>query len=379
MSVPPASGRTADGPRRSRVRRAVPRGARRAGGAAAAAVDLAWLADLCRLPGVSGDEGAVREAVWARVRRFADEAWVDPLGTLVVRRGWDRGPGPRVVLAAHLDEVGLIVTGIDESGLLRFRPVGACDPRVLPGCMVGVGPSGLAGAVVGPPPHVLSGASRRRPADPADLRIDIGATNRSEAAVRVRPGVRAAFRGPAGALGRLFRAKALDDRAGVAALAAVLEALRPDTCGPLAVAFTVLEEVGARGAAAVARGLGADVCVVAEATAAADVPGGPSAGTVRLGRGPAITACDATVLADGDLAAALAAAAAAGGLPHQRRAGGGGGTDARAFQEAGVRAAVVSVPCRYLHTPASVVDPRDLRATAAVLAAWLARAWGGAR
>ncbi len=335
--------------------------------------DLAWLAKLCAVPGVSGDEAAVRALVWERVRPLAHAAWVDPLGSLVVTRNWGAGRGPRTVLAAHLDEVGLILTGYDEGGLLRFATVGGIDPRILPGCRLQVGPGRLGGVVAVPPMHLSDRDKRHSALDPEELRIDIGVAGQSEARAAVALGERVAFAGPAGPFGRLFRAKALDDRAGVVAIVAALEAgLPPDL--PLALAFTVQEEIGTRGATAVAAELGADLCVILETTTAADLPDVPGPRRVtRLGAGPALSALDAGMIAAGALTADLARTADRLGLHVQWKEAAAGGTDGARFQEEGAEVAVISVPCRYLHTPASICDPADLNAAARLLAGWIRR------
>ncbi len=336
-----------------------------------AAVDLEWLAQICRLPGVSGFEEPVRSAVWERLRPLAQDAWLDGLGTLVLTRGWRGGRGPRTLLCAHLDEVGLIVTGVDDAGLLRFDLVGGIDARLLPGCAVRVGPDAIPGAVTAVPVHLTPAAKRRQAAELDGLRLDIGAQDAAQARRAVEPGAFAVFAGPAGPLGRLFRAKALDDRAGICAIVAAVEALA-GTDLPLAVAFTVQEEIGTRGAAAVAGPLAPERAVIVETTTAVDLPGirGPNRVT-RLGRGPALTVVDGGMVADPELTACLAAAAERAGLPHQWKEAASGGTDAARFQGVGARAAVVSVPARYLHAPASVLDPRDLQGAADLLTAWL--------
>jgi len=336
-------------------------------------LDLAWLAELCALPGVCGDEAAVRARVWQRLRPLAEEAFVDPLGTLCVTRRWRGGRGPRLVLAAHLDEVGLIVTGVEDCGLLRFEAVGGIDPRVLPGALLQVGPEGLPGAVALPPIHLTGREHQAEAPEISELRIEIGAANRTEAAVAVRPGDRAAFAGPCGPFGRFFRAKALDDRAGVAAVVAVFEACAGLEL-PLAAVFTVQEEIGTRGAAAVAAELRADRCIVVEATAAADLPDVPTRRrATRLGSGPALTALDGGLIASPRLRAELVAAAEAEGLRYQWKEAASGGTDGARFQAIGAETAVVSLPCRYLHAPAGVADPADLHGAARLIAAWARR------
>jgi putative aminopeptidase FrvX len=309
-------------------------------------IDWGWLAAVCRLPGVSGDEEAVRAAVWERVRPHVDEAWVDARGGLCARRAWERG-GPRVALAASLDEPGLIVAGIEPDGLLRFGLVGDPDPAALPGARVTVGPRRLPAAVVGPPPHV---GGRR---DAALLRLDIGARNRTEAAAEVRPGDRAAFLVPAGPLGALFRAKALHGRAGLAAAAAVLEAAPADR--PLALCCTAEDRVGAADTAVAAREAGASAWLGVTAVEAGDAP------RAALGAGPALA-----VPPPGGPGRALLAGARR--LPFQP----GGPRPRPGARPPG---AWVAVPARHLRAPAGLLHPADLQAAAELLGAALEGLW----
>ena len=335
-------------------------------------VDRGWLSELCSLPGVSGSEQRVRDAVAARLRPLGRRGWVDPLGSLVVHGG--REDVPQVLLAAHCDEVGLLVTGHDDAGLLRIDAVGGIDPRILPGAAVRVGPQRIPGGVAMPPIHLVPADRRRRAPDLRDLRLDIGASDRRQAEAAVRIGDVAVFAGPVGPLGRLFRAKALDDRAGLAAVVAALEAVGPDLGLGWTVAATAQEEIGTRGAEAVAAVLDPALVVVVETTSAADLPeiGSERRATV-LGGGPALTRLDGGMIADGPLTEHLAETARRAGIPFQWKESGSGGTDGRRFQQAGLRVVTVSVPCRYLHTPCGVMDPADADAVADLLATWLRR------
>ncbi len=335
-----------------------------------AAVEREWLQTLCSIPGVSGDERSVAEEVLRLARPWVDDARFDPLGNLILTRHWD-GPGPRLVLSAHMDEVGLLVTAIDKDGTLRFGVVGGIDPRILPGVSVRVGAKGRPGVVMGPPIH-LAGVSEREQALASDrLRIDIGAADRQQAEQTVSVGDVACFASEPGDLGRLFAARALDDRAGVAAIVSVLRATRASAV-PLAVAFTVQEEIGTRGAAAAAQSLRPDIAVVVETTTAADLPEVEAHRQVtRLGRGPALTVQDSGMIASREVTGALRAAAQAAGVAFQRKESSSGGTDGARFAALGARCAVVSLPCRYLHAPRGVMDPDDLDGMAVLLTRWI--------
>ncbi len=333
-------------------------------------VDRGWLEQLCAVRGVSGDESRVADLVWALGRPFIDVGHRDAMGNLILMRHWDR-PGPRLVLCAHLDEVGLIITHIDDDGWLRFEPVGGMDLRLLPGVAVRVGAGGISGVIASPPIHLVPSTERDQALALDDLRIDIGASDRAAAERRVEVGDVVCFTRSPMDIGECFAGCALDDRAGIAAILGVLRATR-DLALPVAAAFTVQEEIGTRGAAAVAAALQPDVAVVVETTTAADLPGVPAHRRVtRLGQGPAITIQDGGMIASGDLVRELVAAARMAEVPFQWKESVSGGTDGARFARAGGQSAVVSLPCRYLHAPMGLLYPEDLDQEVRLLVRWL--------
>ena len=317
------------------------------------------LARLSEARGVSGDEAAVRELILEEVRPYIDAYRIDSLGNLLVVKGRNK-PGPRVMLAAHMDEVGLMITRVEKNGLLRFAKVGGIDDRLLIGKRVRVGPDGVPGVIGGKPIHLDKKAGSVTPAD--DLVIDIGATSREEAEKLVRPGHYATFDTAFGEFGQgCWKGKAFDDRAGCALL---IELLRGEYDFPLYGAFTVQEEVGLRGAATAAYAIAPDLAVVLEGTTCADIPEAkPHGQSTRLGHGPAITAMDRTHIPPRWLVDRLAAAAERRGIPYQWKRTTFGGTDAGRIHltRAGVPSAVVSVPCRYIHSPCAVMSQSDFR------------------
>lgn len=333
-------------------------------------MDRGWLEKLCATRGVSGDESRVADLVWALGRPFVDGGYRDAMGNLILTRAWDR-PGPRLLLSAHLDEVGLIVTHIDDGGWLRFEPVGGIDLRVLPGVPVRVGAEGIPGVVMSPPIHLVPSTERDQALALDHLRIDIGAADRAAAERHIAVGDVVCFASPPMDMGECFAGCALDDRAGIAAILGVLRATR-DVALPIAAAFTVQEEIGTRGAAAVAASLQPEVAVVVETTTAADLPGVPAHRRVtRLGRGPALTMQDGGMIAAGDLVHELVAAAQMAEVPFQWKESVRGGTDGARFVRAGGKTAVVSLPCRYLHAPTGLLDPGDLDQEVRLLVRWL--------
>jgi endoglucanase len=327
------------------------------------------LRDLSNAVAVSGDESAVRRLILDDIRDDVDEAHVDALGNvLAIRRGTSAGRNDRVLVAAHMDEVGLMISGHDSDGALRFHLVGSIDERLLSGKPVLVGPGRLPGVIGATPVHLLKPNGRNAVVKAAQLRIDIGADSASAAEKLVKAGERAAFATDFAVLGPSLRGKALDDRLGCSTLVELLRS------GPytfdLHAAFTVQEEVGVRGAKVAGYAVEPLCAFVLDCTPAHDLP--PSDAerenaeyNTRLGHGPAIYISDRSTISDERLVRYLRATAEAAGIPYQFRQPGSGGTDAGAIHLArsGVPSVSVSVPGRYLHSPAALVRTEDWRNT----------------
>ncbi len=320
------------------------------------------LKNLSNAIGVSGDEGEVRRLVLAAIRPHVDELRVDTIGNiLAIKRARGRAR-LRVLLDAHLDEVGFMIVGANTDGTLQFRSVGNFDPRILPGKALLVGPDRLPGVIGVPPVHVSAGDRSVRQI--SDLAIDIGATSKDEALGAVKIGQTAAFSTQYQSLGPTARGKAFDDRAGCAALIEVLRGPRLPV--ELAAAFTVQEEVGLRGATVAAHALEPDAAIVIDATPANDLPPVLEADlspNTRLGHGPAIYVMTRRNVSDARLIKHLIETGDQRGLPYQIRQPGGGGTNADGITLArsGVPTISVSVPARYIHSPAAILQLSDLR------------------
>lgn len=333
------------------------------------------LRELCDAIGVSSGEDAIRDLIYTHIRDYVEDVRVDALGNLLAVR---RGTGAvdlRVMAAAHMDEVGLIVVGYDSDGLLRFRAVGGIDARILPGTRVLVGPERIPGVVAWAPIHVNSSEDT---VSIERLRIDIGVSSRDAAQNAVERGELIAFDSRLIELGPTVRGKALDDRAGCASLITLIQG-EPFPFD-LHVAFTVQEEVGLRGAQVAAQAIKPDVAFVLETTACHDLPEDPDepdqTTITRLGGGPAITVADRSMVSDPRLVRFLAQTGEREGIPFQFRSPQhAGGTDAGAIHltRSGVPSAVVANPCRYLHGPASVMNLSDFENQSRLLrAAWMA-------
>lgn len=324
-----------------------------------------FLKELSELIGVSGKEDAVRKAILKHLADHVTDIRIDPLGSITaLKKGTGTNP-LRVLLAAHMDEIGFMVTGFESSGLIRFSNVGGIDERILPGLRVKVGDKPLPGVVIWTPIHKNQ---EQAVVKLSNLRIDIGAASKDELNGKVKVGDRIAFDSAYKEIGeKMLRGKAFDDRAGCSLLIEILQG------GPYPVdvlaAFTVQEEIGLRGARVVAQTLNPDVGFALEATTANDIPN-PAANpddeeqlnpVCRLGAGPVFTLVDAAVITPPKLLAFLKETAQKHAIPYQLKSKPGGGTDAGAIHtaNAGVPATALSLPCRYIHSPDSYLHRDD--------------------
>lgn len=332
------------------------------------------LEELANAIGVSGDEGDVRKVVLDAVRDHVDEFKVDTMGNvLAFKRGTGRNR-LRVMLAAHMDEVGLMVVGYNGDGLLQVRTVGGIDVRLLPGTLLLVGSERIPGVIGVKPIHLLEPDERDRVPKIENLVVDVGARNKDEAKKLAPLGTYIAFATRFRELGPTVSGKAFDDRAGCAVLVELLrgERFRFD----LHAAFTVQEEVGLRGARTAAYTIEPDCAFALEGTIADDIPKEKeSSPTTELGKGPALTVMDRTVIADRRLLRLLTSTAQEIGIPYQFKQPGIGGTDSGAIHltRAGVPSVTVAVPCRYIHSPVALMSQDDFNHTVQLMRESLSR------
>lgn len=309
--------------------------------------------------GPSGYEGAVRDLVKAEVSGMADEIRVDALGNLIVRKGSKKADGLRIMLTAHMDEIGLIATHIDDNGFVRFTTIGAVSPNNLLGSRVRF-LNGVSG--------VIGGERRENPGSSPSfekLFIDVGATSRADCPVKV--GDLLVFDRPMLDLGNRLVAKAMDDRVSVAILIDVLRKLKK-TPHEVYFVFTTQEEVGIRGVTTAAYSIDPDLGIAVDVTATGDTPRGLRM-EVKLGEGPAVKVRDGGMISDPRVVRWMAATAESAKIPYQREILEAGSTDARGIQltRAGVPVGCVSIPCRYIHTPSEMVDYHDVQNAVALL------------
>jgi putative aminopeptidase FrvX len=344
------------------------------------ATQLELLERLCNACAVTGDERQVRAIVLEQLRLFLppEQIKIDAMGNVLATH---LGQGPdrlRVMLAAHMDEVGFMLIHDEGDGIFRFENVGGVDAKQLAGKPVWVGRDQTPGVIGVAPIHLTSGEERQRMISMESLRIDVGPAN----GARPRVGDRAVYATRFRLQGPSLIAKALDDRLGVAIL---LELLRQAPANvDLLAAFTVQEEIGLRGAGIAAYALDPQLSIVLDNTPAHDLPlweagdDRPLENTrynARLGSGPAIYLVDRATISDPRLIRHLVVVAEQLGIPYQFRQAGGGGTDAGAIHRTrlGIPSVSVSVPARYLHTPAAVARLSDWENTLRLVHAALSR------
>jgi len=344
-------------------------------------MNLELLKLLMTTPGVSGCESPVREVVADQFARVADECRTDALGNLICSlRG--AGRGPTVLVEAHMDEVGVVVTRIEDDGRLYFSTVGFVDPKVLPGQGIELynvrgerTGGGRVRAVVGAKPYVWqSDEEKGRPFSVEDLYLDAGCSSARDAeALGISVGMPGCFERRfrrLDAQGRVVGC-ALDDRAG---LFVILEALRslPRLKGTLEVAATAQEEVGLRGGRVIGDSSGADVSISVDVAVTTDLPGISSTNSlITLGGGPVVTVMDKGSIVDPQLAETVEACAREVGTGLQYLVTGGFRTNASeiGLSRGGTRAITLGIPVRYMHTPLEMVAVSDLEAVAELLAA----------
>lgn len=310
------------------------------------------LEKLCNVIAVSGDEGAVRAIVLDEIREYADDVRVDALGNaLAIKRG-RRTKRVRVMLDAHMDEVGFMIVADEGEGIYAFETVGGIDARHLVGKQIYVGKERIAGVIGGKPVHLMESNERTRKVPINALRIDLGVAGKA------KTGDRAGFATKFRRVGPSIMSKAIDNRIGVATLIELFKYAPANI--DLCAAFTVQEEIGLRGAKVAAHYFNPDLAIVIDSTPANDLPhfdGDENASyNTKLGHGPAIYIADGSTLHDTRLVRFLQTVAESESIPYQFRQPGGGGTDGAAIQRAlaGIPTVSVSVPHRYTHSPVSV-------------------------
>lgn len=332
---------------------------------------------LCNACAVSGDEGEVRQIVLEEVQPHADEVESDALGNLLAVKNGTSPKRLRVMLVAHMDEVGFILTSDEKDGIFRFETVGGLDARFLAGKHVVIGSDHIPGVIGSKPIHLTSFSERKKTITVENLRIDVGPNENN----KVKPGDYATFAPNFTQIGRgknlVLRAKAMDNRVGVTTLIELLKHAPPNL--DIIAAFTVQEEIGLRGAQVAAYAFVPEIAIVLDCTPAYDLPNWEDEENTRyntrLGSGPAIYVADRRAIGDPRLIRFFTETAESESLSYQHRQPGGGGTDAGTIHKtrSGVPSVSISIPGRYTHTPSAMIRLSDWQQTLALVHTGLTR------
>ena len=320
------------------------------------------LEKLTGLCGTSGHEDAVREEILSAVSEICEDVSVDKTGNIIAfKKG--KSAEKKCLVSAHMDEVGFIVKDIDDDGFIKFAAVGGIDSRILPG--TGVKINGLDGVIGTKAIHLTAKEERKKPIKDEDLYIDIGASSKEEAERYVSKGDYIYFDSKYVEFGaKCVKAKALDDRAGCSIILELIKEANPyyDTY----FCFTVQEEIGCRGSITAARRIKPDFGLVIEGTTCGETLGTPKHLSVTtLGNGPAISVIEHTSMSDAELINKTLEKAERKKIPCQLKRASTGGNDAGNIQAtgSGVRTMAIAVPCRYIHSPVSMMKLSDYAGT----------------
>lgn len=325
------------------------------------------LKDLCILNGTSGDEVRVRDYIINEIKEYSTYE-VDNLGSVIAYKKGKKKPNKTVCINAHMDEVGFIITGITSDGYLRFAPVGGIDTKVCLDRAVTVGENRINGVIADKAYHLLEDSEKDKAPSFDKLLIDIGAKSETEAQSVVSLGDFAYFESDYTELGNGYiKAKALDDRIGCMLM---IELIKSELEYDTVFCFNVQEEVGLRGSKCTSFAVGADISIVLEATTAGDLDGVTGADRVCvLGNGGVVSFMDNRTIYDRELYKLAINTASENNIPVQTKTAVAGGNDAGSIQTSGKGAKVMalSLPCRYIHSPSSVVKKSDIDNTRKLL------------
>jgi endoglucanase len=327
------------------------------------------LEKLTIIQGASGDEFRVREAIKSEVEEYCSQIKQDSMGNLyAIKEGCDK----KIMLAAHMDEVGFMVTSITEQGMIKFKAIGSADDRVLASKKVLVGAKMIPGVIGMKPVHMQEKEERKQNIKIKQLYIDIGCSKKEEAEKLVSLGDYIYYDSMFADLGNgIYKSKAFDDRVGCAVL---IEVLKESFQSTIQACFTVQEEIGMRGAGVAAYNVKPDLAIIIEGTTCSDVPNVEKNEMVtRMGAGPAVSIIDRSSYGNKDLVKTILETAKENNIKVQIKEGIFGGNDAGRIQTMmeGIPTAVISIPCRYIHSPNSVMCLEDYDNTIRLLKAVL--------
>ena len=329
--------------------------------------DMKLLEQLCTARGISGAEDQICEIILKEITPYADQVTVNPLGSIIAFKKGKKRANTKLMLNAHMDEVGLIISAITKDGLLKFMTVGGIDRRVLCGKAVTIGDN-IAGVIGAKPIHLLKEDERDKSVLVEDMYIDIGAKDKEEAEKYVTPGDLACFESIFDTAHGTIKSRALDDRAGCVIL---IDLLKSDLEYDMTFVFAVQEEIGLRGSRTAAYAVEPEAAIVVESTTAADIADVDEAKQVcHVGKGPVISFMDRSTIYDKEYYQWAFDAAKTAGVPCQAKEAVAGGNDAGAIHvsRGGVRTIAISLACRYLHSSVGLISQDDFHSAEKLVA-----------
>lgn len=316
-----------------------------------------FLKELTEIQGSAGDEVRVRDFIKSEIKDYCSQIKQDSMGNLY---GIKEGVGKKIMLAAHMDEVGFMVTSITEQGMIKFKVVGSIDDKILASKKVVIGKREIPGVIGMKPVHMQEKDERKQNIKIKQLYIDIGCSKKEEAEKLISLGDYIYFDSEFCDLGNgILKSKAFDDRVGCAVL---IEVLKENFESTIQACFTAQEELGVRGAGVAAYNLKPDLAIIIEGTTCSDVPDIEKHQTVtRMGEGPAVSIIDRSSYGNKDLVKLILDTAKENNINVQIKEGIFGGNDAGRIQTImeGIPTVVISVPCRYIHSPNSIMCVED--------------------
>lgn len=326
-------------------------------------LNTAFLKELCMTNGISGDEKRISSLIKNRLKNCGAEIVSDSMGNLLVTKTGRNRAKNRVLLSAHMDEVGFIVTDINSDGTIKVEPVGGIDRRVIYGKNVVIGENNIRGVISVKPIHLLKGEEKDKVIAIDKMSVDIGADSREQAEKYVSFGDSVCFVPNYYEEDGIIMAKALDGRAGCFVLTEILcKELEYD----ISCSFVVQEEVGLRGAKTAAYTIDPDFAIVVESTTASDIPGCDETNNVCcVGKGAVLSFMDKSTIYDRECLELALKTAKENNIDVQQKRAVAGGNDAGAIHtsRAGVRTMAVSLPCRYIHSQTGIISTNDLTST----------------
>lgn len=321
------------------------------------------LKTLCTENGISGDEKAIRDIIISEISDFVDEYKIDKLGNIIAfKKGKNRSKS-KLLISAHMDEVGFIVTNITEDGYIKFTNVGGIENKVSCAKGVNIGKNNIKGVIGLKPIHLTKSDERKKVPEVSDMYIDIGAKDREQALNYVKPGDSIYFDSIFDDSENMIKSKALDDRAGCFLL---IDLIKSEIPYDMYFSFVVQEEIGLRGATVAAYSIDPDFAIVVESTTASDIPNVDECKTVcKLGNGAVVPFMDRATIYDKELFKLAMNIANESNIKVQTKHAIAGGNDAGAIDvsRGGVRTICISLPCRYLHSAVSMICKEDLESS----------------